>query len=104
MSFLDNVKEILQTAEAARQPGQPASNLTILYRPDGGIFFIADCDWPLDRLAADRGAKELYRVSQNGDSLRVDALAGYLSCRLESRSPADVARRLLGGPALYSIS
>ena len=104
MSFLDNVKEILQTAEAARQPGQPASDLTILYRPDGGIFFLSDCDWPLDRLASDRGAKELYRVSQNGDRLRVDALAGYLSCRLESTSPSGVARRLLGGPALYSIS
>jgi hypothetical protein len=104
VSFLDNVKEILQTAEAARQPGQPASEFTILYRADDGILLIADCDWPLDRLAADRGARELYRVSQNGDRLRVDALAGHLSCRLESRSPSSVARRLLGGSIHYPIS
>jgi hypothetical protein len=104
VSFLENAESILRTAEVAQQAGQPVSDLTILYGPHGGIDVIANSDWPLDRLAAERGAKALYRVSQHGDTIRVDGLAGFRTCRLETEKAGSVARRLLGGPVLHSIA
>jgi hypothetical protein len=65
---------------------------------------LAGSDWPLERLAAERGAVRAYRVGEAGGRVRLDARAGSRTCRLESESTRRIARELLGfSPALPRV-
>ena len=103
MKFLENAENILETASAVDKAGQAVSDVTILYGPEGGIHLIADSDWPLDRLAEERGAKMSFRVSRQKATVRVDGIAGTRSCRLEAEKTSSFARRLLSAPVLYTV-
>ena len=70
--------------------------MTILIGQDGAIRMFADSDWPLDSLAWHHGAKASYRVSERRGSVRVEGREGMRTCVLQSVTPAETARRLLG--------
>ena len=94
--FFDDAKGIFEAAESAYRSGQSVSDTIVLIGPDGAIEMLAGSDWPLDRLAAERGAQRAYRVGEAGGRVRLEARAGSRTCRLESESPARTARHLLG--------
>lgn len=93
--FLTDARAIFEAAEIASQSGQSVSDFTMLIGSDGAIQMLADSDWPLDRLLAERGARAAYRVGEAGGRVRVDARSGSQSCRIESETPDAVARRVL---------
>ena len=86
----------MDAAASAASKGESCSEMTILIDADGGIQMIANCDWPLDSLARERGAASVYRVRARGGRVRVEAREGSSSCVLESNTTARVARLLLG--------
>lgn len=97
-TFQRLTQQLLAIAEAGTEP----CDLTILLDADGGLFVSAASDWPLDRLAAERGAEAGWRIRRQGDSVAIEGQAGLRRCRLESARaglPHDVsaqAPRLLG--------
>jgi hypothetical protein len=94
--FFDDAYAIFEAAEAASRSGQRLSDTTVLIGPDGAIRMLAGSDWPLERLAAERGAERAYRVGEAGGRVTLEARSGSRTCRLESQSPNRVARELLG--------
>ena len=99
--FAEQAQRILDAAESATACGQACSDLTVLIKHDGGIHILADSDWPLDSLAWHHGAKMAYRVSQRRGSVRVEGREGSRTCVLESASPRQVARILLGSSSFF---
>jgi len=96
VSFTEQAYEILEAAEAAASKGLACAEWTLLVTHEGSLRMFADSDWPLDRLAGEQGARAAYRVSEHRGSLRVEARSGLRSCTVESRTPRQVARLLLG--------
>jgi hypothetical protein len=47
--------------------------MTIVIGEDGGIHMLADSDWPLESLVLHHGAGAAYRVTQEGNIVRVEA-------------------------------
>ncbi len=94
--FTDQAYEILEAAESASQRGLACSEWTVLVSREGAIRMIADSDWPLDTLAGEHGAQAAYRVTENRGNVRVEARSGLRTCTIESRTPRQVARMLLG--------
>ena len=94
--FFEDAQGIFEAAESAQRSGQQVSDTTVLIGPDGAIEMLAGSDWPLDRLAAERGAARAYRVGESGGRVHVEARSGSRTCHLESESPKFVARHLLG--------
>lgn len=94
--FIDQACEILEAAESASQRGLACAEWTVLITQEGAIRMFADSDWPLDRLALEQGAKAAYRVLENRGNVRVEARSGLRSCTMESTTPRQVARLLLG--------
>ena len=94
--FLHHAREILVAAESADASGEACSEMTILVGRDGAIRMLVDSDWPLEALARHHGAKAGYRVSKRGGSLRVEGREQSRTCLLESASPAETRRYLLG--------
>jgi hypothetical protein len=95
-TFLANAEEILRTAEGRRGEGMDEPDFTFLVGPRGEIQMIAGSDWPLESLQRERGAAVVYRVGRGGGRTWVEGRSLWRTCRLESPSPAAVARRLLG--------
>jgi hypothetical protein len=94
--FLDDARAIFEAAESASRSGQPVSDFTLLIGNDGALQMLADSDWPLDRLLAERGARAAYRIGELSGRVRLEARSGAQTCTFESESPRAVARTLLG--------
>jgi hypothetical protein len=102
--FFDDACAIFEAAENASRSGQRLSDTTVLIGPDGAIQMLAGSDWPLDRLLAERGARQAYRIGEAGGRVRLEARAGSLTCCLESPTPRLAARELLSlSPALPRV-
>ena len=93
--FLDDAQRIFEAAESVSASGQALTEFTVLVGPEGGLHMLANSDWPLERLLAERGARMAYRVSERRGKVSVEGCAGRQNCRLESESPRQVARHLL---------
>jgi len=93
--FTQRASEILSAAETASVVGV-GSEMTILIAPDGAIRMVAESDWPLDSLALHYGAKEAFRVTHDDGAVRVEGRAGMRTCLVQSVTPNEIARRLLG--------
>lgn len=96
--FLENAAEIFDAAERSFEVGHNLSDTTILISPEGGISLVADCDWPLESLQAHRGARMVYRVSQQGETVRLEGREGFRTCLFETEKPERAARRLPADP------
>jgi len=98
--FFENARGIFEAAEAASRAGQAPSELTILITAEGAVQMVAESDWPLDRLLAERGARMAYRVGERGGRIRLEGRSTSETCRLES---ASRAREALWGPRLVPL-
>jgi hypothetical protein len=96
VSFTEQAYEILEAAEAAANKGLACAEWTLLVTAEGSLRMFADSDWPLDRLAGEHGARAAYRVSEHRGNLRVEARSGSRTCTVESQTPRQAARLLLG--------
>ncbi len=94
-ALLQNSHQIFDAAEACSRAGRPPADLTILIGPSGQIHLVAGSDWPLDRLQVERGASMAFRVNSQDGRVRVTGRSMNRSCRLETETPAAIARRLL---------
>jgi hypothetical protein len=94
--FAEHVQQLLDAAQSVASEGETCSAMTILIGQDHGIHMISDSDWPLDSLAADRGARAAYRITGLGGCVRVEGREGPRHCVMETTHPARTARFLLG--------
>jgi hypothetical protein len=94
--FLDHAREILEAAESAARRGEACSPMTILVGRENGIHMIAGSDWPLESLTRHHGAEVGYRVTKRRGTVQVEGRTGSRSCLLQSTSPAETFRLLLG--------
>jgi hypothetical protein len=101
-SFLANAAKILDTAV---QTGSPGEDWTFLFTQEGQLQMIAGSDWPLESLAATRGAATGYRLhSARADQpARVEGLQGGRRCRLEADDRSREILRALAAPPLYLL-
>ena len=102
--FWDNAARIMEAAVAAAGVGFGVSeSMTVLIGREGGMHLLPNNDWPLDRLAKERGAQMAYRVSQTDDRISVNALNGFTKCRLETEKPDQAAKELLRDEPRYLL-
>jgi hypothetical protein len=97
--FTEHALQILEAAESASAHGEACSEMTIVVGREGAITMLADSDWPLDSLASLHGARAVYRVKERSGTVSVEGREGSRTCLMESRTPAAIARQLLGSPA-----
>ena len=79
------------------------SEWTILRRDDGGLEMISGSNWSPEALRIDRGALEVYQVTRQGNTIRVEGRAGLRSCRLETAARQRPARLLPFSPPTYFV-
>ena len=101
--FVENAERILEVAESAGAAGYAVPEWTILFTPRGGIQMVADSDWPLESLQADRGARMAFRVSRQRGKVRVEGRAGARTCLFEAGKPNGAARLLPAAVAAYPL-
>ena len=101
--FTDNAAIIFEAAETALRAGHTLSNMTIVIGQEGGIRLISESDWPLDTLQAHHGAKMVYRVRQQDETLCLEGRAGTQTCMFESEKLDAAARRLFAMNPLYQV-
>jgi hypothetical protein len=102
--FWENAAKIMDAAVSAVSSGFASSEtMTVLIGLEGGIHILPDNDWPLERIAQERGARMAYRVSQNENCISVNGLNGVTRCRLETEKPGAVARHLLRDQPRYLL-
>lgn len=97
--FLANAEEILQAAAGCAHAGRRPTGWTILLGAGGEIEMLAAEGWDLDQLRRERGAAMAFRVAEAEGRIAVEGRAGTRACRLESESPAAVARGILNARA-----
>ncbi len=103
--FWENATKLLDAALSAVQSGSAASDsMTVLIGHGGGIHILPNNDWPLDRLAGDRGARMAYRVTQKNGRIAVSGLEGGNTCRLETEKPDSRLKELLRDQPRYFLS
>ena len=97
--FLEDARNILEAAEAVSASAGALTDFTILISAEGSIEMLAGSDWPLERLLQERGARTVYRISEQRGKVTLEGRCGRQSCRLEAVTPAETARRLLAATA-----
>jgi hypothetical protein len=104
--FWDNANKLMESAMAAVQNGFASTEpMTVLIGQEGGIHIVSQSDWPLDRLAEERGARMAYRVSHNNGRVAVDGIQGATVCHLETESEgARAARTILRDRPSYLLT
>jgi hypothetical protein len=102
--FWENASRLLDAAVIASAAGHATENMTVLIGQEGGIHLIANNDWPLDRIAEERGARTAYRVQHAGGRVAVEGREGDSICRLETESPGARAKRLLQDRPRYLLT
>lgn len=102
--FWENASKLMDAAVSASAAGHATENMTVLISQEGGIHLIAGSDWPLDRIAAERGARTAYRVQHGSGRIAVEGREGESVCRLETESPAARVKRILRDSPRYLLS
>jgi hypothetical protein len=101
--LLRDAESILEAAESCARAGRPPEDWAILLGAGGRIEMIPAAGWSLEALRRERGAETAFRVGASGGRIAVEGRTSSRACRLESESPASVARRLLGSPPRYGF-
>lgn len=102
--FWENAARLLDAALSATRSGSASDSMTVLIGQEGGICVLPDNDWPLDRLARDRGARMAYRVTRENGRIAVSGLDGNNTCRLETEQPASRMKELLRDQPRYFLA
>ncbi len=102
--FWENASKLMEAAVGASAAGNATENFTVLIGPQGGIHLIANSDWPLERIAEERGAQTAYRVQHGGGRIAVEGREGETMCRLETESSPSRSRRMLRDNPRYFLA
>ena len=103
--FWENANKLLDAAVASSHTGFPTSDsMTVVIGAEGGIHLLANNDWPLDRLTADRGAQMAYRITKAKGRIAVDGCHGAATCHLETNQPQSKALQLIRDQPRYLLS
>lgn len=78
--------------------------MTVLIDGRGGIQLIANSDWPMERLAAERGATTVYRVRHRNGRIEVEGREAESRCLLEAEKPEAVVKQLLRDSPRYQVT
>ena len=90
-SFLRDADSILRTAVGVASTGERPTEMVILTGVSGGIQMLAECDWPLHSIRAERGAASAYRIAVQGGTVVVEGEGRGRKCRLEQSLPLLVS-------------
>lgn len=102
--FWDNAAKLMEAAvEAAGKGFSTTESMTVLIGPQGGIHLLADNDWPLDRVASERGARMAYRIERSKERVELNGVEGSTVCHLEAELPNATAKRLLLDRPRYTV-
>jgi hypothetical protein len=103
--FWENATQLLEAAVASGGVGFPTTDsMTVLIGSEGGIHILANNDWPLGRIAEERGAQRAYRVTRANGRVSVNGTDGTSTCRLETESPDSKLKQLLRDQPRYLLS
>ncbi|MBL8227741.1 MAG: hypothetical protein JNL98_04665 [Bryobacterales bacterium] len=102
-NFWDNAKKLMDAAVDAAAAGGHSESLTVLIGAEGGIHLIADCDWPLHRVAAERGAQMAYRVTNQKGCIAVTGQQGDTTCQMQTKAPPQPFLALLRDQPRYFL-
>lgn len=99
-----NAENILEAAENCARANQPSADWSILLSAGGQIEMVAASGWALESLRRERGAEMAFRVGETKGRIAVEGRTLSRTCRIESETPAALARRLLGAPPAYTFT
>lgn len=102
--FWKNAAKLMEAGLDAMHAGRASDAMTVVIGAEGGIHLLAHNDWPLDRLAADRGAKAVYRVKRSHGQLAVEGREGASRCYLETECPSNPALALIRDKPMYTLT
>jgi hypothetical protein len=102
--FWENATQILEAAVASGSVGFPTDSMTVLIGSEGGIHILANNDWPLGRIAEERGAQRAYRVTRANGRVSVNGMDGTSTCRLETESADSKLKQLLRDQPRYLLA
>ncbi len=102
--LLANAERILEAAENCARANASPEGWAILLDSGGAIRMVAASGWALEALRRERGAEMAFQVQHGAGRVAVEARSISRSCRLESETPAAVARRLLNDRAAYVVT
>jgi hypothetical protein len=85
--FLADAENILETSVRVARHGEKPTNMVILIGVQNQIRMLADCDWPLDSIRNESGARSAYRVTARANAVIVEGAEGGRTCRLEQTIP-----------------
>ena len=103
--FIQNAREIFETAENSAAAGNSSEEYTILLgsAEGGGIRMIANSDWSLGALQEAHGSEQAYRVSRLNGRVIVDGCDRQRSCHMEATTISKTAQFLLNSvPAWHA--
>jgi len=102
--FWENATQLLEAAVASSGVGFPTSeSMTVLIGAEGGIHLLPNNDWPLGRIAEERGAQRAYRVTRENGRVAVNGFDGTSTCRLETESTDARLKRMLRDRPQYLL-
>jgi hypothetical protein len=95
-SLVENAKRILEVAESAAD-GE-SQDFALLIKNDGGLHFVMQSEFSMEGAASYAGAQCAFRVTRNGDGVRVAGSSGGERCVVEKR---NIQGHLLRDQPLY---
>ena len=103
--FWENATQLLEAAVASGNVGFPTTeSMTVLIGNEGGIDILMNNDWPLGRIAQERGAQRAYRVTRENGRVSVNGTDGTSTCRLQTESPDSKLKQLLRDQPRYLLA
>lgn len=101
--FADNFEGILEVAESAGASGHDLPEWSVLIGPRGAIQMVADSDWPLESLQAERSARMAFRVSRQDGRVRLAGREDAGTRLLEAGKHNVLTRLLPAAVAAYPV-
>lgn len=93
----------MEAALQAAAAGGGSESLSVLIGAGGEIHLIVDSDWPLQRLAAERGAPMAYRVTRRNGQIAISGQHGHTTCWMQTTAPKPRFLALLRDQPRYSV-
>jgi len=81
--FLRDAENILKAGLGVARCGERPTEVVILVGVKGQVQMLTECDWPLQSIRVERGARAAYRVTSRANAVVVEGEQAGRTCRLE---------------------